>query len=97
MFYNPQKHGDRKLYEVRTRKILLIANSIASSSNVIYVALSKDLKKLDLGGLIVTIGRIITDLSFIAKIKREYMINEFNKKIQKEIDYLDAQLNNIEG
>lgn len=95
LFYNPDKHGSRELYEVRTRKILLIANTIATSSNLIYVALSKDLKKLDLGGLIVTIARIFTDLSFISKIQQEYIINRFDETIQKDLDFLDSRLNSI--
>ncbi|NEU30578.1 hypothetical protein GN156_07240 [bacterium LRH843] len=92
LFYNPEKHGSRELYEVRTRKILLIANTIASTSNVIYVALSKDLKKLDLGGILVTLGRIISDLSFIAKIEQEFIVNQFDESFQKESDYLNSRL-----
>ncbi|WP_318506118.1 hypothetical protein [Bacillus sp. T3] len=92
LFYNPKKHGSRELYEVRTRKILLIANIIASTSNVIYVALSKDLKKLDLGGILVTIGRIISDLSFIAKIEQEFIVNRFDESFQKELDFLDSSI-----
>lgn len=96
LFYNPNKHGNRKLFEVRTRKILLIANMIASTSNVIYVAVSKDLKKLDLGGLLVTIGRIFTDVSFIAQIENEFILREFDKIFQKDLDFLDEQLKQFE-
>lgn len=96
LFYNPNKHGNRDLYEVRTRKILLIANMIASSSNVIYVAISKDLKKLDVGGLLVTVGRILSDVSFIAKIENEFMLSEFDKTFQKELAFLDKKLKELE-
>ena len=38
LLYNEEKDGDIKLYEVRTRKILLYSNLIATVSNVLYVA-----------------------------------------------------------
>ena len=31
LFYDPAKHGDRELFEVRTRKILLYSNAMASA------------------------------------------------------------------
>jgi hypothetical protein len=93
LFYNEKKHGSKELYEVRKRKILLIANTIASSSNILYVALSKDLKKLDLGGLLVTIYRVVSDLSFIRKIKQEFMNEQFDKSISEELEFLDVELN----
>ncbi|WP_064091524.1 hypothetical protein [Rossellomorea aquimaris] len=95
LFYNEKKHGSKELYEVRTRKVLLIANTIASSSNIIYVALSKELKKLDLGGILVTIYRIISDLSFISRIKKEFMLEQFDKSISKELDILDSELSKV--
>ena len=42
---------DKDLYEVRTRKILLISNSIASTSNIIQTAITNNPKNLDIGGL----------------------------------------------
>lgn len=92
LFYNEKKHGSRELYEVRTRKILLIANTIATSSNIIYVALSKDLKKLDIGGLLVTIYRIISDLRFISKIQQEFIVEKFNESLDVEIEKLNCIL-----
>jgi hypothetical protein len=76
--------GSRKLYEVRTRKILSYSNIIASVSNLIAVALiaknidvKKGLSYLDIGGLIVTIYRIVTDYQFIKQIKQEFLEKEF--------------------
>ena len=43
---------DKKLYEVRTRKIMLIANSIAGSSSVISALVTKNPKNLDIGQLL---------------------------------------------
>lgn len=91
LFYNPEKHSSRDLYEVKTRKILDYSNLIASSSNVITVAgmsiaafatKNADLGKkamstLDVGGIIVTIYRLITDTKFIRQIKEEFLEKEW--------------------
>ena len=73
LFYDEKKDGNRDLYEVRTRKILLISNMIGTGSNILYSVVSKNPKNLDIGGLIVTVSRLLSDTRFIAKIKEEYM------------------------
>ncbi|TCI75663.1 hypothetical protein EVJ20_13310 [Exiguobacterium sp. SH0S1] len=90
LFYDEVKHQDLKLYEVKTRKILMYSNVIATSSNLIYVGLQTylgdktSLKKLDVGGLIVTIHRIISDETFIRQIKEEFVLNGFKHKVLGE-------------
>lgn len=88
LFYEESKYANRDIYEVKTRKILSYSNLIASASNVIYVAASaymekkNSFRKLDVGGLIVTIYRLIADTKFIQKVKEEFVFGEFNKMIQ---------------
>lgn len=81
LFYD--KETDLKLHQVKTRKILSISNTIASSSNILYTAVTKDLTKLDLGGLCVTLYRLFTDTRFIDEIKYEYLNSQVSK-IYKE-------------
>ncbi len=84
LFYNPAQYSSREIYEVKTRKILSYSNSIASASNVIYVAISASLgnesalKQLDVGGILVTIYRLITDTKFINQVKEEFLEKEFH-------------------
>ena len=89
LFYKPESGITRELYEVRTRKILLISNSIASTSSIIYAAVTKNPKNLDIGGLLVTITRLFSDIRFIAKIKKEFIENEMNKQLIAELEELD--------
>lgn len=84
LFYDEENDGDINLYKVRTKKILMYSNVIASTSNIIYVAISRDLKKLDVGGMMVTIYRLISDSKFINDIKYEFIMNEFEKLVQGE-------------
>lgn len=86
--FNENKTG-KKLYEVRTRKILLISNSIASASKVIQTAITKNPKGLDIGGLFVTIFHLLTDIRFMARIKEEFTENELNKDLMQELKRLD--------
>jgi hypothetical protein len=81
LFYD--KETDIKLYQVKTRKILSISNTIASSSNILYTAVTKDLTKLDVGGLCVTLYRVFTDTRFIEEMKYEYLNSQVSK-IYKE-------------
>lgn len=92
LFYDERKDGSPELYEVRTRKVLLFSNLIATASNLIVVAITKNASKLDVGGIIVTIGRIFSDVRFITKVKDEFIHMELDKDIQKEIDEIDIIL-----
>jgi hypothetical protein len=73
-----------KLYQVRTRKILLYSNLMASTSNVIHCIVRRDMKKLDIGGLLVTLYRLVTDTKFIAQVKTEFILNKFDEMIMGE-------------
>lgn len=83
LFYDEEKDGRRDMYEVRTRKILSYSNVIASSSNIIYVAVNGALgnagalRALDIGGLLVTICRLVSDYRYITQIKKEFLKREF--------------------
>lgn len=82
---------DEKMYEVRTRKIILYSNFIASTSNVLVSCFSENAKILDVGGLLVTISHIFTDVRFICKIKDEFVerkLDERFEEIKKEVDEL---------
>lgn len=87
--------SDKRLYEVRTRKILLIANSIAGGSSVISTFITKNSKNLDIGQLLVSVKRLFTDICYIIKIKEEYISQEQERALLKEIkelDYLASQI-----
>lgn len=81
---------NKDLYEVRTRKILLISNSIASTSTIINTAITKNPKNLDIGSLLNTITHLFSDMRFIARIKQEFIENEISSRLQKELAEIDA-------
>lgn len=76
---------NKKLYEVKTRKILSYSNLVATSSNLGVVAITKNMNLLDLGGLGVTIYRLITDKKFIRKVKEEFIFGSYLKIIKGEM------------
>ena len=89
LYYNPQIDGTRDLYEVRTRKILLIANTIGTGSNLIFTYLSRNVKNMDIGGLLVTLAHLFTDKRFLLNVKKEYVESRLYEKIEEEIKQLD--------
>lgn len=80
---------DRELYEVRSRKILLISNSIASSSTIINASITSNPKNLDIGSLLNTVTHLFTDVRFILKIKKEFIESEITERVQKELLVVD--------
>lgn len=89
LFYTPSD-GDRKLYEVRTRKILSISNALASSGNIAYAIASDDWRKLDAGGVLVTLYRLFSDTRFMLRVKKDFIESKMDEVLQKEISELDA-------
>lgn len=88
LFYDESQYVNRKVYEVKTRKILSYSNIISSTSNLLFVsgnmAMGKEdaLRYLDIGGLMVTVYRIATDGKFIRRIKQEFIEQEFYAQIR---------------
>lgn len=86
-FYNEEMGISKTNYEVKTRKILSYSNLIATTSNVISTAISAYLgdvnasKKLDVGGIFVTIYRLINDNMFIHQVKEEFIFEKFKELI----------------
>ncbi len=100
-FYNPEKDHRRDFYEVRTRKILLYSNVISSSINLAYVGVNAysgnvgdALKKLDIGGLLVTLWRLFSDIRFITKVKEQFIKEEIDKVTAKELADLEKMFDN---
>ncbi|QNL96541.1 hypothetical protein [Treponema sp. Marseille-Q4132] len=99
MTFNAERDGDPKLYEVRTRRVVTYSNVIASASNVLAVGIAagigiaagneelvrRSLRKLDIGGLLVTLYRLINDYKFISDLKQEFILNNFDKMVQGDM------------
>ena len=82
---------EKNFYEVRTRKIILYSNLIASTSNLISTAMTDRYDLLDVGGMLVTISRLMTDVRFICKVKEEFVqskLDEHFEGIKEEIEEL---------
>lgn len=81
MFSDATAEMEQKLHEVKTRKILSYSNAVASSSNLAVAAITRDFHLLDLGGLAVTIYRLITDAKFIRQVKEEFIFGTYKNMI----------------
>lgn len=88
-----KEEEDKDLYEVRTRKILLISSTIASTSTCINAAITKNPKNLDIGGLLNTLTHLFSDIRFITKVKNEFINSEISNRLENEVNEIDRQYN----
>lgn len=88
LFYDEGKDDDLNLYKVRTHKILMYSNLIATGSNAMVVAFTKDFKKLDLGGLCVTLYQLVTSLDFIRSVREDFISGQFVQLIREDKEEL---------
>ena len=89
LYYDEKCDGERELFEVRTRKILLYSNTLASTGNVAATLLTKNAKMLDIGGLLITISRLYTDARFIARAKEGFIQNRLDNNLKQIIENAD--------
>ena len=98
LLYDPQKDGDRKLYEVRTRKILSISNSLASAGNIAYAIGTEDWRKLDVGGILVTLYQMCIRDSRKDKEEIEKQASELEDKAnQSELSWAHNMSYHLNG
>ena len=97
LFYDESCDGTLGQYQVRTHKILMYSNAIASLSNIIAVSIAstagivahnpqivkESLNYLDIGGIIVTIHQIVTSREMIYNIKKEFLANQWYQIIME--------------
>lgn len=91
LFFDP-KVDDKDLYEVRTRKIVMYSNILSSVINIGYVAGTEDFNRLDVGGIAVTLWRILTDTKRIMQLKTEFIEKTLDGEYKKEEDEINQQL-----
>lgn len=88
LLYDENKYSSREVYNIKTKKIILYSNLIATSSNVIWVGSNvyygnkKVIKDLDIGGMLVTLYHLIYDVRYIQKIKEEFVLKGFKNMIK---------------
>ena len=68
-----------EMYQARTKKIILISDTIATSSSIVQASITKNPKCLDLGGAAVLVYRLFSDARFVAKLKEEFLQSELDK------------------
>ncbi len=85
LFEDDGSDFSKELYSIRTRKIILYSNLFATSSNVIAVGITGNLKQFDLGGFAVTCYRLFSDTKFFDKIKYEFLNSQVSKIYEEKM------------
>lgn len=86
LFYQESDVISRDMYEVRTRRILMYSNLIATASNVVVAAVTQYLggdgiRVADWGGYLNTLRHIVFDTKFIHDVKKDFLKNELQNRI----------------
>lgn len=88
LYYDSSKFASRKIYEVKTRKILCYSKVISESCNILQVAIramfgdESSWKSLDFGGIGWTLVDLMRSAKFIREVKEEFIFGQFNKLIK---------------
>lgn len=86
--FDSASNSSRELFSVRTRKIILYSNAIATGSNLLWVggniAAGNEgaIQQMDWGGLLVTLQHLLYDTDFIEQLKQEFILSNFDQLIQ---------------
>lgn len=86
--FNSSLDSSRELFSVRTRKIILYSNAIATGSNLLWVGGNiaagneEAIRQMDWGGLMVTLQHLLYDTAFIEQLKQEFILGSFDRLIQ---------------
>lgn len=91
LFFRKGK-DDERLYEVRTKKIIIYSNTMSSLINAAVVGVTGNIKMLDIGGLMVTLWRIFTDRERIHEIKMQFINETLDGIRKKEEDEVNNRL-----
>lgn len=73
-------------------KIILYSNVLSSALNLVYTGIIKDWKKLDIGGLLITLWRLFTNARKINDIKLRFVNNVLDNALKKEEDEVQEQM-----
>lgn len=92
LYYDESRDGNRELFEVRTRKILLYSNILASTGNIVATSITGNINTLDVGGLLITISRLYSDARFIARAKEQFIQTRLDNELQQIINNADDML-----
>ena len=86
------KRDDKRIYEAKTMKVVMYSNILSSLLNVGYVAATQDYNRLDIGGIAVSLYKLLTTPSKIREIKMEFIDKVLSEEYAKQEDEINQQL-----
>lgn len=87
-----QPTDDVQLYQVRSMKIIIYSGLISSASNILETIFTRDVKRLDVGGILVTAWHFFRDRKKIKEIEEEFINKRLNDKVDAQIRELDEKI-----
>ena len=85
--YDFAQDGTLGTYNAKTQKVVCYSNTLAEVANGLYVALTGDFGKLDIGGYINLAKNLVSNADFQCKVKAEFLEKELEKRLYGEEYY----------
>lgn len=82
LFFNPNIN-DVDYSALKIEQILTISGIIAETSNITAVAVTRDINRLDIGGIISVLNQIAFNIKIHNEIEREFLREKYYKKIME--------------
>ena len=82
-------------YAARTAKVIMYSNTLSSLLNIGYVGLTRDFRKLDIGGFLVTIKEIFTSRQKIRQLREKFVNDMLDEHYQRELDESRRELERL--
>lgn len=85
--YDSTRDGALGPYDVKTKKVVCYSNTLAEVANGLYIVLTGDYEKMDIGGYINLAKNLINNAEFQRKVKAEFLERELEKRLYGEEYY----------
>ena len=90
LFYDESVDFSHSAFDVRTRRILIYSNLLASTSNIV-ISQFVGKQYTDWGGYANTLRRIVFDTKFIKEVKCDFLKNElYNRIVGSDYDFMEG-------
>lgn len=91
MYFDPNQ-DNAQIYAARTAKVILYSNTLASLMNAGYIIVTKDFRRLDLGGFIVTLKNLFTHRQRMRELRENFINDMLSEHYQRELDESKREL-----
>ena len=93
--YFDSRRDNATIYAARTAKVIMYSNVLSSLLNVGYAGITRDLRRLDLGGFLVTLKNLFTHRQKMRELREQFVTDMLHQHYQAELDESKRELERL--